>query len=66
MDSRYWIIFEWAGAPMPSNPDHKGWTEIESVSFDSPESVFNQRHKALRRLSRYGSLSKNALYGSDG
>ena len=36
MDSRYWIMFDWMGAPMPSNPEHKGWTEIESVSFGAP------------------------------
>jgi len=43
MDSRYWIIFEWVGAPMPSNPDHKGWTEIEGVSFESPARPFSSR-----------------------
>lgn len=28
---------------MPSNPDHKGWTEIEGVSFDSSTRPFSTR-----------------------
>ena len=34
MSYKYWIILDWAGGPLKSDSDHKGWYEIESFSLD--------------------------------
>jgi hypothetical protein len=34
VNCKYWIMLDWAGGPLKSDSEHKGWYEIESFSLD--------------------------------
>jgi hypothetical protein len=34
VNEKFWVILNWAGTPLPSNPGHNGWSEIEYFTLE--------------------------------